>query len=158
MDSKAEMKRLSFLLGEWEGTGWSQQGPAEPESFTVHEKAEWKLNGSAMFVEGIGYTENKETHEKQVGHNAIAIITNLTAENEFSFSPYSERGGSIETYSRLIDENKLIWGLNTPQGGKVQYTIQINDNGQWYEYGEFSQDGTSWNKFMEMTLDKVAEL
>ena len=158
VDSKAEMKKLSFLVGEWEGTGWSRRGPSEPESFIVHEKAEWKLNGSALFVEGIGYTLNKETNEKQFGHNAIAIITNHPNENEFDFNPYSERGGNTETYSKLVGENKLIWGFNTPQGGKIRFTLLLNEHGQWYEYGEFSMDGPSWNKFMEMTLDKVAEL
>jgi len=49
----------------------------------------------------------------------------------------------------------MEWGFQTPQGGRVRYTIKLTDQGDWFEIGEFSADEKNWRKFFEMTLQRV---
>jgi hypothetical protein len=37
----------------------------------------------------------------------------------------------------------------------MRFTVRLNEKGQWFEVGEFSRDGKAWQKFFEMTLERV---
>ena len=48
----------------------------------------------------------------------------------------------------------IEWGFRSEEGGvTVRFTIQF-DAQRWHEVGEMSADGKSWNKFLEMTLER----
>ena len=50
----------------------------------------------------------------------------------------------------------LQWLIPIPQG-QIRYTIRLDQGRHWSEIGEMSPDGgTTWRKFFEMTLTKVA--
>jgi hypothetical protein len=48
-------------------------------------------------------------------------------------------------------DGAFVWGLDTP-GGRIRYTIRLDEKGRWLEIGERSPDGADWTKFFEMTL------
>ena len=47
----------------------------------------------------------------------------------------------------------MRWWLETPRG-KLKYTIEINEKGEWYEKGEFEMGKDNWFQIFEMTLTK----
>jgi hypothetical protein len=53
-----------------------------------------------------------------------------------------------------VGVNTLEWGLQISERGRIRYTIELNEKGQWFEVGEMTQDGQKWNKFFEMTLQR----
>ena len=66
---RAEMKKLDAMVGQWKGTGWTQQGK-ERETFTGTETVQRKIDGLALIVEG--KFVNKEN---VVIHETLAVLS-----------------------------------------------------------------------------------
>lgn len=149
-----KMKALSFLVGEWEGTGSMQMGPGPRLNAKASEVAQYRLSGHAMLIEGLGTAKTSEGGTEQTVHEAIGLITWDTQANRYVMHAMTARAGHVEPVIEVGDKT-VVWSFDTGHG-KVRYTITIDDKGQWVEVGEFSQDGKTWNKFFEMTLKKKA--
>jgi len=139
--SKANIKKLKFMVGNWKGTGW-MMGRNGKSEFEQIEKIEFKLDSTAVLIEGKGMTNGK------VIHNALAILTYDKTKDNYIFRSYLPSGMNAEFKAELID-NKLYWYPNE----YVRYIIWQNEKGQWYETGENKRENT-WNQFFEMTLDR----
>tara|TARA_R100001369_G_scaffold77623_2_gene107077 strand:- start:1602 stop:2108 length:507 start_codon:yes stop_codon:yes gene_type:complete len=139
--SKAKIKKLNFMVGNWKGSGW-MMGKNGKSEFEQTEKIEFKLDSTAILIEGKGKSNGK------VIHNALAILTYNKTDNGYLFRSYLPSGMNAEFKAELI-ENKLYWYPND----NVRYIIWRNEKDQWYEKGEFKRDG-NWIHFFEMTLDK----
>jgi hypothetical protein len=94
--------------------------------------------------------------KESVVHTAFAVLSYDEKANKYRFQAFTGSGNYAESEAKLGDKS-LEWGLRTPQGGEIRYTIKLNPKGQWFEIGEFSRDGKEWQKFFEMTLDRVEE-
>ncbi|RAI95359.1 hypothetical protein [Algoriphagus yeomjeoni] len=140
--SQAEMKKLSFLVGEWSGSGWMMGQDRVKHTFNQSENIQFKLDSTAILIEGLGKSEGK------IVHNAMAIITFTGKEDQFDFQSFLSSGQKGSFKSELIDG--IYYWYPTES---VRYIIQINEKGQWSEIGEFNQ-GDTWYPFLEMTLDK----
>lgn len=139
--SKEQMKKLAFMVGKWQGEGW-MMGRGSKSEFTQTENIQFKLDSTAILVEGKGMSNGK------VIHDALAIITYNKEKAQYSFRSYLPNGMNGEFKAELIDD-KLYWYPNE----NVRYIIWLNDQKQWYERGEFKR-GDSWMQFFEMTLDE----
>lgn len=139
--SKAKVKELKFMVGNWSGTGW-MMGRNVKSEFEQTERIEFKLDSTAILIEGKGKSNGK------VIHNALAILTYNKNEDNYSFRSFLPSGMNAEFKAEKID-NKLYWYPNE----NVRYVIWQTDNGQWYEKGDFKRDG-NWTQFFEMTLDR----
>src|SRR6266446_6434756 len=81
-----EMKKIDFLVGNWEGNGWMEiQG--QKTSFTSNEKVQSKLDGTILTIEGL----HKSKTDGHVVHNAFAVIS------------YDERANGYRFISHLVD-------------------------------------------------------
>ena len=149
-----EMGKLDFLIGEWKGEAWIQMGPGKRENVIQTEKVTPKAGGKVLLVEGLGRKKLEDGTAGDVVHDAIALISWDKAKSTYRFIGHVAQQESVDTTLDMTAANTLVWGLDTPQGGKVRYTIRLNEKGQWNEVGEFSRDGTNWMKFFEMTLTK----
>ena len=49
-----EMRKLSFLVGQWEGTGYFEYAPGQRRIFTETEDVQMKLGGLILVFEGSG--------------------------------------------------------------------------------------------------------
>jgi hypothetical protein len=149
-----EMKKLDFLIGEWNGEAWIQMGPGKRETVIQTEKVKSKAGGKVLLVEGLGSKKLENGMPGEIVHDAIALISWDKAKNTYRFDAHVAQQDSVDTTLDLTGPNTLVWGFDTPQG-KVRYTIRLTEKGQWNEVGEFSRDSTSWMKFFEMTLTKT---
>ena len=144
------MHAISFFEGQWEGEGWMRRGPTEPTPFRSSERIESRLDGRVLIVEGLHHA--KETDE--VVHHAVATISYDPETSKYRFLSHLEDGRSGDYLGRL-EEGAFVWGYDVPRG-KIRFTIRIAD-GHWSETGEFSADGTQWNQFFAMELDKKGD-
>ena len=139
--SKAKIKKLDFMVGNWKGTGW-MMGRNGKSEFEQTERIEFKLDSTAVLIEGKGISNGK------IVHNALAILTYDKSRGNYIFRSYLPSGLNAEFKAEII-ENKLYWYPND----NVRYIIWQNSNGQWYETGEYKR-GNAWSQFFEMTLDR----
>lgn len=141
--TKAEVSRLSFLEGNWKGSGWMITQDQKRYTFEQEENIQIKLGGTAILIEGRGTSEGK------VIHNALAIITDSEGDGKYDFTSFLQNGRKGTFKAELIGE-KLFWY----PAEQVRYIIEIKDDGQWFETGEYNAGG-NWVKFFEMTLSKL---
>jgi len=140
--SQSEVSKLQFIIGKWEGKGW-MMGPNGKSEFDQTENIQFKLDSTAILIEGLGKTNG------MVIHNAMAVVTFNKTDGDYTFQSYLQNGRKGEFKAELIDE-KFYWYPND----NIRYIISLNDKDQWFEIGEMKR-GESWFQFFEMTLDRV---
>jgi hypothetical protein len=146
------MKKLDFLVGEWQGEGWMEIAPGQRRTFKGTETIQSKLDGLLLTMDGL--------HRGQVGgkdavvHSAFTAISYDDKAKRYRFQAFTARGNYEDAEAKITD-GQLVWGMKVPQFGDMRYTIKLDDKGRWFEIGEVTQDGKEWRKFFEMTLTKA---
>jgi hypothetical protein len=146
------MKKLDFLVGHWKGEGWMEFGSGQRRTFQGTEVVQNKLDGLLLAIEGLhrGQVGDKEV----VVHNAFAVVSYDGKARRYRFQAFTGRGG-YEDAQATVSDGQLVWGMKVPQFGDVRYTIKLDAKGRWFEIGEVSRDGKTWQQFFEMTLARV---
>jgi hypothetical protein len=144
-----EMKKLDWLVGSWKGNGWMQMGPQGRREFTIIEIVQSKLDGLVLVIEGQG----KSQADGSVVHTALAFVSYDDRAKTFRWRAFTAEGRQTDAEAK-VGANTLEWGLEIPQRGRMRYTIKLNEKGEWFEVGEMTQDGKTWQKFFEMTLQR----
>ena len=143
------MQKLSYLAGDWKGNA-TVRNPNGTLTLEQSEHIEWKMDGMVLSIEGTG------TDQGKVMFKAMAVVNYDPAQQQFKFKSFVKEGFSTDAYFNVVSENKFEWGFDIPSGGKSRYTITLDPNKKsWYEVGEFSRDGSTWMKFIEMNLTKL---
>src|SRR6476620_4024564 len=138
---KTAMKKLDKLVGQWEGSGWIQQGPKR-ETLAGTENVQSKVQGLAILIEGkFANPEGKVIHETLAAMSYDAKIGN------YRMKTYLASGLGGEHDFKAVGEN-FEWGFETG-GMTIRYTITPTGL-KWLEIGAFSRDGKAWTKFFEM--------
>ncbi len=145
---RAEVEKLAWMVGTWEGEAWHQRGPQRTE-IVQKETVALRLDGLAILIEGEG---RSKTAPDQVLFRALGVVAFDEAVQGLRLSTWTGEGRGMVTH---VDptETGFTWGFEVPQG-VIRYTITRGD-GTWHEIGEFTADGAAWNKFFEMTLKKT---
>jgi hypothetical protein len=145
----AEMKKLEWLVGQWKGTGWMLMGPRGRREFTITETVQEKLGGLVLVIEGHG----KSQADGSTVHNALAFASYDEGAKTFRWRAFTAEGRQTDAEAK-VGANTLEWGLEIPQRGRMRYTIKLTEKGEWFEVGEMTQDGQTWQKIFEMTLQR----
>jgi hypothetical protein len=148
-----EMQRLDFMTGDWKGEATVSMGPGTPERVAQTERIRSKLGGEVLLIEGLGQRLHEDGTVGAVVHDALAVVSWDEAKKAYRFSTYVAGRGTGETTIELTGPRTAVWGMTTPQG-RMRYTIDVSEAGEWVEVGEFSRDGQNWRKFIEMRLKK----
>ncbi|MGI9036067.1 MAG: hypothetical protein ACR2GD_08520 [Pyrinomonadaceae bacterium] len=144
------LKKLDFLVGNWQGAGWIMLGQGKRETFTINETVQSKVNGTVLLVEGAG-----KNAENKLVHNALAVLSFDAEKQNYRWHAFTLNGNSVEVIPQVSDK-KFVWGFRLPQG-ETRFTITLNEKGNWFEIGEFLPDGgKNWFKNFEMELKKVS--
>jgi hypothetical protein len=153
--SKEKMTPLSAWVGRWQGEGSMMTPSGETRKSSVDEKIEAKLDNTLIVMEGIGKMTDPSTSKETIVHHAFGILSFDPYTNQYKLKTYLKDGKSAEAWFNVLGENNYQWGFDNPMG-KTRYTIALDPGKKsWYEFGEFSKDGTTWKKFFEMSLTKV---
>jgi hypothetical protein len=146
------MKRLDFLVGKWEGSGWHQAGPGERATFRSRETVRRDLGGMVLIVRGVHEAEAPDSGEPVVVHDAMAVLSPAREGEGYRFDSWLANGRGGHFDAKLLDPGVLRWTIPSPRG-EIRYTIRISNDGQWHEIGEIDIDG-EWHQFFEMNLSR----
>jgi len=145
--------KLSFMIGEWEGSGWMMTREGKQTSI-IKEKVECKLDCNILTVEGLGTKTDSVSQETVVVHDAFGVIFFDPQSNSLSIRAYKKEGVT-ESEIEFIEEKIIQWNLDIPDGSKVRFTVDFKTDDKWIEIGEFSRDGENWTKILGMELTKA---
>jgi len=153
--NKEKMKAFDSWVGRWQGEGAMQMGPGEPRKSSVDEHIQSKLDRTILLIEGIGTTKNAQTQEETIVHHALAILSYDAISSQYKFRSHLKDGRSTDAWFTIVGENKYQWGFEMPNA-KMRYSITLDPiQKTWHEIGEFSRDGSNWQKVFEMNLKKT---
>jgi hypothetical protein len=150
-----EMKKLSFLVGQWKGNGYFEYAPAQQRPFTETENVQMKLGGLMIIFEGSGQSKTANGEEVTV-HSALGLARYDDQSKTFRWQAYRADRGTLSTIDTKaeVGNQSLQWGYQDAHG-QVRFSIKLDEKGEWFEIGEISSDGQAWRKFMEMTLQRL---
>jgi hypothetical protein len=144
------LQKISFLTGNWKGSGYIQMGP-QKHLFNETEVIRLKLNGTLIQIEGEG--KDKQNPEITI-HQAFAIISYDVQNAKYLMKAFRGDGEQIDAETKLVDDYTFQWSFSNSMAGQIKFTISVRNN-EWTEIGEMSRDnGATWTKYLEMTLDK----
>jgi hypothetical protein len=157
--SREALKKLDFLVGKWSGDAAVTTGPKGKLTVKQTEAVEYRLGGTVLLVEGKGTGKRPGQDKEGVLFNALAIISYDAGTGKYAIKAYRAEGLSVDATLTLPASGKgFAWGFKEPRSGtEVRYVMTLTDKGEWREVGEFSRDGKTWTKFIEMTLTRVKE-
>jgi hypothetical protein len=148
-------RRLSFLIGDWEGDGWIVLGPGQRRTFHQRESVRAAAGGTVVVIDGLG-TSTDAGREGEIVHQAFAVVSYDSASAKLRWRAY--RAGGEETVDEpVVGGDSLVWGMDLGprgQGGRLRFTIRRTTEGAWHETGEMIAPAPNApsRKFFEMTL------
>ncbi|HEY8511036.1 MAG TPA: DUF1579 family protein [Cyclobacteriaceae bacterium] len=147
---KERLQKLEALAGKWKGSGTVTMGPGRTETFNQTEDVQFRLDGTILQIEGVGKRGD------DVVFNALAVINYDVMKGDYAMKSYLRDGRSTDAWFKVVEDNAFSWGYSLPNNsGQIRYMITLKEAGKvWTEIGEFSSDGTNWNKMFEMNLNK----
>ena len=155
--NREAMKKLDYLAGKWKGEATVSMDPKETKTVTQTEDVQFKLNGTVLLVEGVGRGKLPGKDEEGVLFNALGVMSYDAQTKKYKVKAYRSEGQSVDADLTLAEKG-FVWGFKEPTRNlEVKYTMTLTAKGEWHEIGEFSQDGKTWTKFIEMTLTRVKE-
>ena len=143
---KEAMQKLSFLVGKWEGDAsvLTMKGPVKVRQTEV---VQYKLDGLLLIVEGTG----RDPERGNVVFQAFATIAYDEAAKVYRFR--SDNDGRYLDTGLTVDGRGFSWGYEAGPA-KVQFTMRLNDKGEWVEKGEVMAGGNPPRKTFDMTVRK----
>ncbi|HSE98545.1 MAG TPA: hypothetical protein VLD57_09800 [Blastocatellia bacterium] len=148
-----EMKKISFLVGEWEGEGWTEMVPGQRRTSPIREVVQSKLGGLVLVVEGLGKRKDPGKSEETVTHNALGFLYYDEKAKLYRMKSFLADGRTVDAEAGFTD-NGFQWWFKA-QTVSIRYTVKLTEKGEWFETGEMSFDGKTWRQFHEMTLQRV---
>jgi Protein of unknown function (DUF1579) len=138
------LKLFSALIGEWKTIGTH---PLVPDTiFHGYSSFKWIEGGAFLIM-------HSEIDEPDIP-SGIAIYGSDDATGEFFMLYFDERKISRKYEVSLHDNILKLW-RNTPDFSQRQ-TWTFTDNGNTIiSKGEFSKDGTTWEKDLELTFTRI---
>jgi hypothetical protein len=147
------MKKLSFLVGEWEGEGWTEFVPGQRRTSPIREVVQSKLGGIVLVVEGLGKRKDPGKNEEVVTHNALGFLYYDEKAKLYRMRSFLADGRLVDAEAMFTDRG-FQWAFRAP-GASIRYIVKLTEKGEWYEIGEMSLDGNTWRQFHGMTLQRV---
>ncbi len=149
---RAAMAKLDMMVGRWEGSGWMDFGSGK-NTFQGSETVQKKLRGVALLVEGDFTGKLGSSGQEGPVHTTLGVISYDAKTRTYRFASWLANGSAGERELKLTADG-WQWELQTP-AGRMRYTTRFTAT-EWLEIGERTTDGTTWNKFFEMTLRKAS--
>jgi hypothetical protein len=144
------MKKLGFLIGEWAGQGRMLRPSGEWIEFNQTERAEYKLDGLLLVIEGVGRAKSDGRPLLQ----AYGIASYEDATGTCRMRAFNE-GRWLETDTVLADNGReLTWGF-TVGDIRTKSTLRLTDAGEWTESHEVTMGTQPPRKFMDLTVKRV---
>jgi hypothetical protein len=146
-----QMKRLEFMVGRWEGSGWVLSPDGTRQEFKGVETVQRKLQGRALLVEG------RFEHDGVVSHETLGVLTFNEPADGYRLRVYLFNGPHGEHRFEALEEGPgFRWFLEFGEM-RMRYTTRITPEGEWHEVGEVLREGETPLQFFEMRLKRAAE-
>lgn len=150
-DAQKAMRRVAYLVGDWEGEGWIMMAPGRRTTYRQTERVVFGAQNTALVMHGEGRERDSASGDWAVRFQAAAVLTYDAAERRYRMMAAGGNGRASVVAPEIRDDG-FTWAFET-QGMKIRYVLTHTAADGWDEIGEMSSDGgATWRQFMGMTL------
>ena len=143
------MKKLDFLVGKWSGEAQVVLGETGPKDLAMTERAEYRLDGLILTIEGVGRSKADGKSALQ----AFGIVSYDDASGSYRMRAFND-GRFLETEMKLADDSRgLSWGFTFGEY-RTHATLRINAAGDWTEHHEISAGSSPPKPLMELKVHR----
>lgn len=141
------MKKLAFLVGKWSGEARMFRGTAEPVVIAQTEEVQYKLDGLALLIEGVGRASGGPALQ------ALGVVSYDDEAGTYHMRAFND-GRFLETEVKLLAEGQgMSWGFAVGQY-RTSAVLRIDGKGNWTELHELSVGGQAPRRFMELSVSR----
>ena len=141
------MKKLNFLVGEWAGEARVLRGPSEATELVQTEKAQYKLDGLILTIEGVGRTKSDGRPILQ----ALGVISYDDESKAYHMHAFND-GRFLETEVKVSEEGKgMTWGFALGEI-RTKSVMRINEKDEWTELHEIMIGSQPSKKLLEIAV------
>ena len=141
------MQKLNFLAGAWSGEARIFREAAAPVELLQSERAEYRLDGLLLLIEGIG----RSKANGNVLLQALGIVSYDDAAGSYQMRAFND-GRFLETEVKLASGDKeLRWGFMLGEI-RTSSALRLSEGGQWTEHHEIIVGAQPSRKFMEVRV------
>jgi hypothetical protein len=144
---RTAMKKIGFLVGRWSGEARLLRGPGKWVEVLQNERAEYRLDGLVLVIEGVGRskTDNKPMLQ------ALGFLSYDDASQTYRMRAFND-GRFLETEVTLLENGPGIsWGFSFGQI-TTRSTLRIDCRGDWTEVAEIVNGSQPPQKLMELRV------
>ncbi|HTP87373.1 MAG TPA: hypothetical protein VMJ34_10495 [Bryobacteraceae bacterium] len=148
---RAAMKKLSFMVGRWSGEASILRASGEFAALSQTEKAQFKLDGLLLTIEGVGRAKS----DGKVVLQALGLISFDDKTGAYSMRAFND-GRWLESEVKLLEEGPgVTWGFTL---GAIRTTsvLRLNEKGEWVEHAELTIGTGPPRKLMDLTVRRVS--
>ncbi len=138
------LEPLSVLVGEWKTAGTH---PLRPNT-TLYGHSSFK------WIEGGAFLLWESEVDEDGFPSGIAILGSDDATEEYFMLYFDERKVSRK-HDVSIRDNVVKWWRNAPNFSQRDTWTIVDDGNTIIGKGELSKDGTTWEKDLELTFQRV---
>ena len=143
------MQRLDFLVGSWSGEGRMFRG-GETIEFVQTERAEYKLDGLLLVIEGLG----RSKADGKMMLQALGIISYDDETGAYRMRAFND-GRYLETEVKLDANTKaLSWGFALGEI-RTNSILRLDEQGHWTEVHEITMGAQPARRFMELSVSRA---
>jgi hypothetical protein len=127
------LQQLDFLVGVWTGSARMLRGPGTIVELDQTERAEYRIGGLVLLIEGTGQDRVNGTPILQ----ALGVISYDDENQAYRMRAFND-GRFLETEVRLVEPGRAIsWGFALGDV-RTQSVLRISDDGAWTERAELT--------------------
>jgi len=153
--SRAEMKKVDWSLGQWEGEGWVESQSGGKLTFTANATTQSKLDGLVFLLEGSNKFRRPGDDSKVIINSHVSILNYDQKAKCYHLRSYREDGSYRENELKYVDHTFHWETRDENQGMNQRFTMRLGDDGRLIYTGETSPDQTNWHEFFHAVYRRV---
>jgi hypothetical protein len=153
---RAALSKVGFLVGDWEGEGWSLSSSGQRERFWAKEFYRYRGNKDLMDMEGrFGaiLPDGAMSAEQQY---ALGILFFDRENHEYHMWHYSSNGTAFTVKMDVdIERRTAQYTRKLAQGELGKFQVAVGEDGIWVTQLEILRPDNSWLQVMEFRMKRV---
>lgn len=154
---RAALSKAAFLVGEWEGEGWSLTESGRRTKFWIKEIYRYRGNKDLLDMEG-RFADILPDGKRAAEEYALGILFYDRQTNEYRMWHYSSNG-SVFTVKMDVDikARTAQYSRKTARGDQSRFSLAVGGDGVWVSKIEILRPDNSWLQVLEFRMKRVAD-
>ena len=155
-EGRAAISKLDFVLGEWEGEGWSLAPSGERNRFWIKESYVYRGAKDLMDMEGRFRDIRPDGSVSPIEDYALGVLFYDPESKEYRMWHYSSNGTVFTVKMDMdIKARTAQYTRKTARGDLSKFTLVVGEDGVWVSKIEYLRPDSTWFTVLEFRMKRV---